>query len=107
MKFDSRFSWESTLRCYKRQDRYNFLSECVILHCRKGICALATKEDNNYLIPRPSMFCLVRDGECVGTRTKDSQSRISFFKLLENSILPTPKLQYVMSEPVIAGLNIN
>ena len=47
------------------------------------------------------------DGECVGTRTKDSLNRISFCKFLENSILPTPKIRDVMSEPAIAGMNIN
>ena len=32
---------------------------------------------------------------------------ISFCKLLENSVLSTPKMRDVMSEPVIAGMNIN
>ena len=71
------------------------------------MCALATKEDSNYLIPRPLLFCLVRDGECVGTRTKGIVDRISLCKLLENSILPTPKIQDVMPEPVMAGMNVN
>ena len=29
--------------CYKRRCRDNFLAECAISHCRKGICALPAK----------------------------------------------------------------
>ena len=49
----------------------------------------------------------VRDGECVGTRTKDNLNTVYFCQLLENSRLPTSKIRDVMSEPVMAGMNSN
>ena len=73
---------------YKRRCRDNFLAECSVSHCRKGVCALHAIEDSNYLthIPLDNQCCLVRDSECVDTKSKDS---VSFCKLLESSLTNT------------------
>ena len=72
----------------KRRCRDNFLAECAISHCRKGMCALPAKEDNNYLTPMPldNQYCLVRDGECADTKSKD---RVYFCMLVESSLTNT------------------
>ena len=69
---------------YKRRRRDNFLAECAISHCREGMCALPAKD----LTPMPlgNQCCLVRDGECVDTKSKD---RVSYCKLLESSLTLT------------------
>ena len=51
MKFGNTFSWEQTLFCYKRRCRDNFLAECAVSHCRKGMSALPAREDSHYLTP--------------------------------------------------------
>ena len=89
---------------YKRRCRDNFHAECAISHCRKGMRALPAKEDSNYLTPMPldNQCCMVWDGQCVDTKSKD---RVSFCKLLESSL--TPKIGDVILEPDVEWMNNN
>ena len=83
MKIDSRFSWELTFCTNKWRGRYNFLAECVILHCRKGICAWPPKRTAITWFPGHRYFVWLGTVNALAQQRRTAWTGALFCELLE------------------------